>query len=387
MKLKKRKLSRLRLLFLRLFRGPWIGTLETYLLSEFFSVLFLCLLAATGLFLVFDTFERFKLFLSHNVSFITAASYLLLKVPFILQLMIPIAALVATLISIGRLSQKSEITAMRSCGMSITAIARPILLSSLLLSGIMFLNGEFFLPAATERVEEILEFDIKQKHLSGSFDRTNFWFREDNTFINIGYYDSQAKQIESITTLAFDEEFKLKRRIDAQKGDWNENPFVGWTLDEAIESGPIAGESDDLAHFNRIPLVTSKSPNDFYDLQRSAETFTYKELKNYIKKLEGEGVPANKYKVDLASKISFPFVCVIAVLVALPFSFTPARSGSLTASFIGGVSIGFGYYVTHAIFCSFAAAGFIPVLLGAWSANILLGSIGLYLIGGAEFKY
>jgi len=382
-----RLILKLRIALIRLFRGPWISTLEKYLLTEFYSILTLCLFASTGLFLVFDTFERFKIFLSNNVSFTTAASYLLFKIPFILQLMIPIAALVATLISIGRLSQKSEITAMRSCGMSITGIARPILLSSLLLSGLMFLNGEFLLPVATEKVEQIFQFDIKQKHLSGSFSRTNFWFREDDTFINIGFYDAPTKKIEAITQLTFDDEFNLKRRIDAQKGDWHESSYIGWTLDEAVESGSLDTSSTSLTSFSRIPLVISKTPRDLYDLQRTADTFSYNELKEYISKLESEGVPASRYKVDLASKISFPFVCVIATLIALPFGFTPARSGSLTISFIGGVSIGFGYYVTHAVFCSFAAAGFIPILLGAWSANIMLGSIGLYLLGGAEFKY
>jgi lipopolysaccharide export system permease protein len=386
MRIKRNTVFRIKAFILRLTTGPWINILESYILAEFFSVLFLCLLASTGLFLVFDTFERFKTFLSHDTTFLTAASYLLFKIPLILQLMIPIGALVATLISIGRLSQKSEITAMRSCGMSITNIARPVLLSSSLLSGIMFLNGEFLLPYATERVEQILQFDIKQKHLTGSFSRTNFWFREDNSFINIGFYDAPQKKIQSVTTLNFDQDFKLIRRIDAQSGHWHEGPFTGWTLDQAIESGPIDAENSQLTHFGRIPLVTSKSPDDLYNLQRSAETFTYKELKTYITKLEDEGVPASKYKVDLASKISFPFVCVIAALVGLPFAFTPARSGSLTLSFIGGVSIGFGYYVTHAIFSSFAAAGFIPILLGAWSANILLGAVGLYLLGGAEFK-
>jgi lipopolysaccharide export system permease protein len=380
-------LTRRKIFFFRLLRGPWINTLEKYLLSEFYAVLFICLLASTGLFLVFDTFERFKLFLSKDTSFITAASYLLFKIPLILQLMIPIAALVATLISIGRLSQKSEITAMRSCGMSITSIARPILISSLLLSGVMFLNGEYLLPLATEKVERILEFDIKQKHLTGSFNRTNFWFREDNTFINIGLYDAPTKKIKGVTTLTFDNDFNFQRRVDAQEGDWHESAFIGWTLDEAIESGSLDPDSGGLQSFGRIPLVTSKTPDDLYNLQRSSETFSYKELKKYIRTLESEGVPVSKYKVDLASKISFPFVCTIASLVALSFGFTPARSGSLTISFVAGVSIGFGYYVTHAIFSSFAAAGFIPILLGAWSANILLGSIGLYLLGGAEFKY
>lgn len=362
-----------------------MGTLERYLLSEFISVLLLCLLASTGLFLVFDTFERVKTFLSHKASIGLVLTYLAYKIPLIIQLMIPIGALVATIISVGRLSQKSEISAMRSCGMSILRIARPILLASAVLSGIMFLNGEYILPTATEQVEKIFEFDIKQKHLSGSFSRTNFWFREKDTFINIGYYDAPSKRIEAITSLTFDSDFKLKRRIDAQKGAWYDSEYIGWSLDDAVESGNLDNGAP-LTVFSRIPLVTSKTPDELYDLQRSSETFSYRELKRYIRKLESEGVPATRYHVDLASKIAFPLVCIIATLVALPFAFTPARSGSLTISFIGGVSIGFGYYVSHAIFGSLAAAGFIPVLMGAWSANIFLGTIGLYLLGGAEFR-
>lgn len=387
MGLRNRAILKFKLFIIRFYRGPWVSILDKYILSEFFSVLFLCLLASTGLFLVFETFERFKLFLSNNVSFFTAASYFLYKTPLILQLMIPIAALVATLISIGKLSQKSEITAMRSCSMSVQSIARPILFSSLLLSILMFLNGEFLLPYATEKVEQILQFEIKQKHLSDSFSRTNFWFREGNTFINVGFYNAPDKRMDGVTKLVFDADFNLEQRIDAQNAKWNENPIVGWTLSEAIESGSPDYGYNSLYYFKKLPLITSKTPEELYDLQRSSETFTYQELKRYIKKLENEGVSVKKYKVDLATKISFPFVCLIATLVGLPFAFTSARSGSLTISFIGGVSVGFAYYVTHAILSSFAAAGFIPVLLGAWSANILLGSVGLYLLGGAEFKH
>lgn len=382
-----RPLSNLPLTCARALGYPWLNKLERYLLSEFLSVLALCLLASTGLFLVFDTFERVKVFLQHKASIGIVGSYLLYKIPLILQLMIPIGALVATLISIGRLSQKSEISAMRSCGMSILRIARPIIFASALLSGAMYLNGEFLLPIATERVEQIFQFDIKQKHLSDSFNRSNFWFRENDTFINIGYYDAPSKKIEAVTSLTFDKNFKLMRRVDAQKGEWHESGYIGWTLDDAVESGNLDNVGGSLTTFSRIPLVTSKTPRELYDLQRKSETFSYYELKNYIQKLESEGVPATRYRVDLASKISFPLVCIIATLIGLPFAFTPARSGSLTISFVGGVCIGFGYYVTHAIFGSLAAAGFIPIIFGAWSANILLGSIGLYLLGGAEFKY
>lgn len=360
--------------------------LTTYLLSEFFSVLFLCLLASTGLFLVFDTFERIKVFISYKTPFLTALSYLALKVPLILQLMIPIATLISCIISLGRLSQKSEITAMRAGGLSVLRIARPLIGASFLLTIIMFLNGEFIVPQATEKVENIFQFDIKQKHLSGKLNRNNFWYREKNTFINVGFFDTVKKNIEGITVLEFNEDFRLIRRIDARSAFWIEGVFSGWILENAIESSGDMTKGNKLYSYARLPLITKKTPKDLYNLQRSSETFSYPELKKYIRKLQSEGVITRKYEVDLVSKISFPLVCVVASMIAIPFSFTSVRSGSLTLGFIAAVSIGFGYYIIHAFFCSFGASGFLPVHLAAWSANILLCAVGIYFLGGAEFR-
>ncbi len=371
---------------MKLIRSSYI--LDKYILSEFFSVLFLCVLASTGLFLVFDTFERIKVFISYSTPLGTALFYLLLKIPLILQLMLPIATLIAVLISIGRLSQKSEITAMRACGMSVLRIYSPIFKSTIILSLIMFLNGELLVPKATERVEEIFQFEIKQKHLTGKLDRTNFWIREGNSFLNIDFYNTKEKTINGVTLLNFSDQFELLRRVDAKKGEWHDSSYIGWNLESAIEIAPEE-EGDkklNISAFTRIPLESSKTPQDLYNLQRPADSFGYFELKKYIKKLKLESVPTRKYEVDLMSKISFPFVCIVAGMLALPFSLASSRSGALTKSFIYGVSIGFSYYITHALLCSFAGAGMIPVILGAWAGNVIIGSLGLYLLGGAEFQ-
>ena len=360
--------------------------LSEYILKEFLSVLFLCLLASSGLFLVFDTFERFKVFITYHTPISTILTYLGLKIPLIIQLMLPIGTLIASIVSLGRLSQKSEITAMRASGMSIVRIAKPLILASCVLSFIMFLNGEYVVPRASEKVEQIFQFEIKQKHLSGKLNRVNFWFREKNSFINIGLFDTATKKIEGISIFEFNEDFQLKRRIDARVGTWNESKYIGWVLEDAVESGNDFEQVENLYTFGKLPLVISKSPEDLYNLQRNAETFTYGELSNYIKKLKSEGVSTRKYEVDLISKISFPLVCIVATLVAIPFAFGSTRSGSLTVGFIAAVSIGFGYYIFHALFSSFGTSGLLPVVISAWSADIVLLAVGLHLLGGAEFR-
>jgi len=358
--------------------------LERYLLAEFLNVLILAVLASTGLFLTFDTFERMKVFLSHDTPFSTALSYLGLKIPLIIQLMLPIATLIATLVSVGRLTQKSEITAMRACGLSIYQIYKPIFLFSFVLSLLLFLNGEFLVPYATQKGEEIFQFEIKKKHLTGTLDRANFWYREGNSYINIGFYDTAEKTINGVTVLDFSDDFILNRRVDAIKGSYIDSPFVKWNLENVVELGGPSNDSFSINTFARTPFETRKTPRDLYDLQRTSDTFSYFELRDYIQKLRTEGVPTRPYEVDLISKLSFPLVCIIATLLAIPFSIRSSRQGSITTSFIIGVSLGFFYYVLHALAISFASAGFLPIFLGVFSANVLMGSLGLYLLGGAE---
>lgn len=250
----------------------------------------------------------------------------------------------------------------------------------------MFINGEFIVPKAAEKVEKIFSFDIKQKHLSGKLNRNNFWYREGNYFINIGLFDTLTKNIEGVSVLQFDNEFKLIRRIDAMSAKWVNSTFPGWVLENAIESSGDITKSNKLYTYPKLPLVTSKTPKDLYNLQRSSETFGYFELEKYVRKLKSEGVTTKKYEVDLISKISFPLVCVVASMIAIPFSLISARSGSLSLGFITAVSIGFGYYIIHAFFSSFGSSGFLPISVAAWSANVIFFSVGVYFLGGAEFQ-
>ena len=359
--------------------------LDLYLIRQFLGVLFLCLFAATSLFLVFELFEKMRIFVGYHCTFAQALAYLLLKVPLIVHLMTPVAVLVATLLSVGRLSQMSEITAMRACGASVFSLARPLLFAGAVVAAMMFIGGETVVPWATRRGEEIYHLDIKKKDVQGNFSRTNFWYRENNKFYSIGYYDSRNKMLTGISTFEMSDRFALHRRVDAQQVDWSQNSLVGWTMKNVVEIVPGDKNNFEVNTFRRAPLLFGKTPSDL-NMERNPETLSYSDLKAYIAQLSLEGVPVTKYMVDLAAKISFPLVNIMVVLIAFPFALIPARSGNMSVSFVAGVSIGFGYYVLHAVSTSLGSAELLPVNLSAWTANIILALIGGYLLAGAEYN-
>lgn len=364
-----------------------LNIMQKYILKQWIITLLLCLTTATSLFLVIEAFERMKIFIKEDANIISVILYLLFKIPLIVHLMLPVAVLVAALITVGRLSQLSEITAMRACGASILSISKPLILGGSIIALLMFISAETLIPWATQRTEEIYHLDIRKKDVKGTLSQANIWSREGDKFYSISFYDSRNSTLKNISILNIDtSNWIFTKRIDAGEAVWNDNPLIGWSLKNATE---IANKNEtelNTSNFRKLPLVIEKKPQDFFNIKRASETLSYSELNRYVKKLQSEGIPVTPYLVDLAAKISFPLVNVIVMFVAIPFGLIPARSGKLGLSFIAGISIGFGYHVIHALSTSLGAAELIPVFAAAWTANILLGALGAYLLIDAEYS-
>ncbi len=81
-----------------------------------------------------------------------------LLVPFVITFALPMGMLTGVLLTVGRLSADSEVTAMRSCGISLRRFTRPILLLAVLLAaGALYLNHQVMPWARLAYKKEIAE--------------------------------------------------------------------------------------------------------------------------------------------------------------------------------------------------------------------------------------
>lgn len=359
------------------------SVLSWYIARQFFSIFAVCLFIATSLFLVIDFFERARVTLREEASFFTLLGYLSLKIPIIISLMCPVAVLLSALFIVGKLSQSSEITAMRACGSSLLSLVFPLLLLGLTISIVVLLLNETIVPWSSQRVQEIYNFQIRKKEEKGALDQQNYWYRSGSKFYNLGLYDSRKKQIHRLSVFEVDSNFRPQIRTDANEVSW-ENSTIGWTMSGVMESSFKDIDKVAITSFSEIPLVMSETPKDFYKLRKDPDTMSYFDLRKYIGKLEREGVSASKYKMDLAAKLAFPFVNFVVVLIAFPFGLVSARSSAMTLSIIVGVIVGFCYYIVHAFVLSLGNAELIAVVPAAWSANILMGCVGGYFLFDSE---
>jgi lipopolysaccharide export system permease protein len=363
-----------------------ISLIHRYILERYLSVLAISLFASVTLFIVFEMLDRMSVFIREGASLWLILQYIIFKIPLIVQLMLPVSAMVATLISIGRLSQLSEITAMRAGGLSVQYLVRPLLIVGVILSGFGYLLTETIVPATTKKFDEVYHLDIRRKVEKGSFSRSNFWYREGNKFINVGHYDSKNSKLQDVSIYEVDPDFTIRKRVDAKEANFGRSSLIGWTLYNATETELTAKNRFSSSRFRQIPMVTKKEPQDFYNMEVNTDALSSSALRRHAENLAAEGVPVTKLMVDLAAKKAFPLVCLIVIMTAFPFALIPARSGNLSVAFLAGISLGFLYYVVHAFSLSLGNGELIPVTAAAWSANILLGCVGGYLLAGADYR-
>jgi len=101
-------------------------------------------------------------FLGKGLDFWTIIEYLFLNLAWIVALAVPMAVLLAVLMSFGRMSEDNEITALRSSGISFLTIIRPALLFGIIVClGLIYFNN-LILPEMNFRAR-MLSGDIYRK--------------------------------------------------------------------------------------------------------------------------------------------------------------------------------------------------------------------------------
>ncbi len=104
-----------------------------FLFTEYFKVMGFCVAAFVTVLLVMRLDDVVH-FASMEASFGTLLLFILYQIPYILPIAIPISCLISSILLVQHLSKTHELTALRSCGMSLRDLLMPILFGAALIS-------------------------------------------------------------------------------------------------------------------------------------------------------------------------------------------------------------------------------------------------------------
>lgn len=353
-----------------------MSILNRYIAKIWLRLLMLCLSGFVGIYLVIDLIEKIPRFLRVEGEWGDILQYFVWKLPEMISRTATFSILMATLLTLGLLSRDSEITALRSCGISLLKISLPLLTLGLVASILLLVNSELILPYSYARTELIDQVKIKKKSDRVTFKRNNIWFRSDHLIMQARLFQPEIKTLSGVVVWNVDELMNPVSRIDADTAVYREG---GWVLNSATMRNfqSVAGYAPQS--IKTMILNLNLKVEDLQVLGKDADNMSIIKLNEYAENLRRGGYQAYRYLTMMHTKIASPFSALIMVLLGIPFALRNSRSGGIAMGIGASVGIGFAYFVVNALLLSYGRSGVLTPIVAAWGANVLFMFGGIWL--------
>ncbi len=352
-----------------------------YLLREYAKIFTMCFSGLMTIYLVIDFFEKVRRFLRYDASWLDVLTYFLLKAPAISFQIAPLAILMATLLTFGLLSRGHEITAMRSCGISLLWITFPFIAFAAGISLVLLLFSSTVIPLAASKSEEIRTTRIEKKLPAAAVKLKQPWTRVGpDSLMHVTSVSVGGDLLGSVRFFQFDPNFQLVEVTEADEARFRDST---WTLYQGRHRRFSPDGTVSTTTFDRQPIVMTLIPDDFTTwLAGDSELMTFHDIRAYSRRRLQQGSQAARLTIDYYSRIAFPFVTIVMALVGIALSLrrSGARGGSMAMGIGQALAVGFCYWTTHSIAIALGRGGVLTPLIAAWMANGLFMSFGLYLM-------
>lgn len=354
-----------------------VKVLDKYLLKQIIIMFLMGVFVFTSIIFASDTFiTLIKQISQFGVPFKVAFIMVLLNLPAVIVLSIPMGVLLSTVMVLNRLSLSSEITVMRSCGISLNRIAKPIFIFSIVMALATFVINESVAPVMTKTSKDLALWSLGQKNIPDG--KENFVFKElgSNSYLRRLFYvgKSKNKVLYNVTVLDNSKPDTIQV-LQAREG---KTSTEGWVFDKgAIYTIDHNGQVLNTTLFDtstiQFGLDLSSSMNN-----NLAGEMNFANLSKYLKRSDIPDEERRAYTVQLYDKIALPVATIVFVLLGVPLAITPPRV-RYNRGFLFTILIIFAFYVLRALSISMGGAGTIPPLIAAWIPNITLTILGSIL--------
>jgi LPS export ABC transporter permease LptF/LPS export ABC transporter permease LptG len=371
---------------------PRPALLDWYVSTQYARTFFLGLFSLLGVFYISTFMDLADKLFRGSATGAMIFRYFVFQTPQFIYYVIPMAALVATLVTIGLMTKNSELIVMRACGISLYRAAAPLLLFAGAASVVLFGLQERVMAHSNREADRLIrEIRGLPPASFGALDRR--WMAGQNGDIyHYDRFDAQKNEFQQFTVYQIDlarSDLRAMTRatrvaLTAQAIDDGQalplwTAFNGWSR-EFSDTGQGGDRKTQVTYkpFAEKPLAL-ESPSYFKSDEPDAALMTYGQLKEYVAHLELGGYNVVPYLVALQRKVAFPFVTVVMTLLAVPFAVTTGRRGALYG--IGmAIVLAIVYWLLFSVCGAIGAGGLLSPVLAAWTPNVVFAAAAAYLI-------
>ena len=358
--------------------------LDKYILREVILSFIFGICAFSAVFIGSGTLFKIARYITdYGASFSSVVKIFVYGLPSIIIWTFPMSMLLSTLLTFGRLSSSSEITAMKSCGVSFARISAPAIFLGFIVSVCAILFNEHVVPWANSASNDVFYYEIEGNTEMKSQDHIIVKEIVGDKIQRLVYareYRASDETLQGVTMQEFNEEGKVSHVENANFAEWRNDV---WVMHEGMIYDISEDERTHSMRFDRQILPVKASPRQIVREQKKPEELTMRELRTQIRIMKTQYVNTSKLETELYQRVTVPMASLIFALIGVPLGLQPTRNSS-SMGFALSVVIIFIYYSVMTLSNALARGEVLDPMFAVWIPNIIGLIAGVYLIKRAS---
>ncbi len=345
--------------------------IDSYILKKFLSSFILSIALLMTIVVVFDLSENLNRFLQNDapVSAIITERYFNF-IPIFANLFANLFTFISVIWFTSKLTNRNEIISIYNGGISFKRLLVPYLTGAFIIAVSSFCVANFYIPKANERLAEFsLKYMSRRKEISNYDMHVK---TTDSTYLYIGHWRVNESEGEDFTYEIIGKNYtKFKVKAGSVAYDANTNR---WTLERYLIRRIDDNEHETVRYGSHLDTVFDFKHTEFDKTDKTAETMSYTELRQFIKEEKEKGSSlVIYYEIEKHKRMTIPFGTIIMTLLGFSVASRKTQRGVGVHLFMG-LALSFIYIFFQQVSNVFAISGQLSTAVASWLPN------GIYLI-------
>ncbi len=353
--------------------------LYSYLATEMLGPFFASFIIMNCVFFLVKLIPFLNFILELNIGFsdfIRLFSYLF---PNIFLYAIPMAAMLGVTIGFARLSNDSEILALKASGISMYQILPPVIIVATLIAMLTSFISIKLIPSSTVAMKQ-LSYELLKEKISNGIKEHVFTEALGDVVVYVNKIDKTTGEWSDVWVSDM-------RGVDnptitmASTGEMNSS-LEQMMVSIVLRNGSLHKPDDVSAQIVKFDQYRINIPLQLPETKATRQKKSALTMSELLQEAEVEKediINTRKVLIEFHKRLVLPVGCLMMSLIGLPLGLQ-ARPGKKAIGIQAGLAIFILYYILFTFGKGMAEEGILPVWLAMWSPNILFFSLALFWI-------
>jgi lipopolysaccharide export system permease protein len=352
--------------------------LNRYILTQFIRIF--CTISAgfASIYILIDFFEKIDNFMDADKPVSMVIKFFILNIPFIIDQLGPVLILLSGVITLGLLNHHHELTALKSGGIPLRSIVKPLLIGGSLCTLLFLFMAQWLLPVTIASTNTIWYENVKGMVPLGIFRNGRYYYKGQEGFYSFARPYPNKAIFFNFSYSTWTKSYNLKSLNSAEFAEWKDQE---WMLHNGQTQVRDKNGDYQTTLFTEKKISLHETPDDFFVPAYETSELSITAL---FQRIHKQGTKDDKVKAwsDFYGRLSYNLLGLPLLLLGLPILLISYQKWGRDLSIAIPASCGLAFMAwgLWGALQSLARADYINPLLAAVIIHLLFGSIGLFLL-------